>query len=259
MNTIIADFSFAALRESIVAIAEKKTSFQIETVTHTLMGEDRHVALSWSVAPGHETTYGKVLLSMVDITDRKLAEDAIKRLAYHDSLTGLPNRLNFNARLVEALTQAKQRSEKLAMMMLDLDRFKEINDTLGHRVGDELLRLVAIRLKNVIRKTDVVARMGGDEFLVLLPRLGRESDSMEIAEKIVALFKQPFMINDQKLHITTSVGVVIFPYDGNDSETLTRNADIAMYQAKARGRNTYQRYSPSRISNFNGFGNGNMQ
>ncbi len=178
-----------------------------------------------------------------DISERIEAEEEIRRLAYHDALTGLPNRVLFYEQFTLAQARAQRYKEKLAILVLDLDHFKEVNDTLGHNVGDKLLQSVADRLRRIVRKEDVVARMGGDEFLILLQEIAVTDDAKTIARKIVDSFRYPFVFNNRNLHVTTSVGIAIFPGDGKDMETLMRNADIAMYRAKEEGRNSFRLFS----------------
>ncbi|MBW2038230.1 MAG: diguanylate cyclase [Deltaproteobacteria bacterium] len=180
-----------------------------------------------------------------DITERKKAEQQLAFMATHDPLTGLPNRILFNDRLTLALAQAQRNRQKLVVMFLDLDRFKDINDKLGHNVGDKLLQAVGDRLKSLLRKSDTVARMGGDEFLLLLPEIARMEDSSKVARKVLEAFHEPFVFNGHGLRITTSIGVAIFPNDGEDGDILMKNADIAMYRAKEQGRDNYQRYTPA--------------
>jgi len=177
-----------------------------------------------------------------DISEYKQTERELTYLATHDILTGFPNRTLFDDRLTLAIAQAKRNKKKLAIMLFDLDRFKEVNDTMGHMAGDQLLKEVSKRMKNLLRKGDTIARMGGDEFLLLLPEISQIEDATKIARKIIDSFKNPFVIDHQEIHITTSIGIVIYPEDGEDSETLIKNADIAMYQAKKEGRNNYQFY-----------------
>ena len=183
--------------------------------------------------------------TVIDITERKRAEDQVKHLAFHDALTGLPNRLLFNDRLTMALAQAHRSRQKLAAIYLDLDRFKVINDSLGHTVGDELLRRVADRLRLCIREEDTIARLGGDEFILLVPRLSSEEDVETVGRKILTAIRLPFTIDDREVFLTTSIGISVYPEDGIDSETLVQNADTAMYRAKERGRDNYQLYSPA--------------
>ncbi len=168
---------------------------------------------------------------------------AVDYQALHDLLTGLPNRILFNERLLISLANARSNREKLAVMFLDLDRFKKINDTLGHEVGDRLLKVVALRLTSCIRDTDILARWGGDEFTLLLPNISGAECSAEIAQKILDTLKPPFFLSNNYFHITSSIGIALYPDDGEDAETLIKNADAALYSAKAKGRNNYQFYT----------------
>jgi len=179
-----------------------------------------------------------------DITATKQAEETIRHMAYHDALTGLPNRILFNDRLTMAMANAQRAEKNAAVMMLDLDKFKQVNDVLGHKIGDLLLKAVSERLKNTLRKSDTVARMGGDEFMIILPEIAHEYDAGMVAEKIIEVFRRPFRLETKELSVTTSVGVSIFPKDGADTDTLIKNADIAMYCSKGLGRNKYTCYSP---------------
>jgi len=189
---------------------------------------------------------GGIVLNCRDITARKQDEATIRHLAYFDALTRLPNRMLFNDRLAQALAHSRRRGARgLAIMFLDLDRFKTINDTLGHGAGDELLRSAAERLSKSVREEDTVARLGGDEFLFLLPDVDNVEDSARIAQKTLDLFGAPFNVMDHELHITTSIGVSMFPLDGADGETLIRNADTALYRAKEQGGGRYQLYAPA--------------
>ena len=192
------------------------------------------------------TFAGKTYLMGIfrDITERKQSEEKIKHMAFHDALTSLPNRILFNDRLTLALAHAHRTKEMLAVMFLDLDRFKVINDTLGHTAGDQLLQSIANRLKNCVREDDTIARLGGDEFSLLLPGITHVEDVNSIARKIIEILKQPWMIGEQELYITTSIGIAIYPNDGEDAEALLKNADAAMYHAKEQGRNNYQFYIP---------------
>lgn len=191
------------------------------------------------------TFAGKIYLMGIfrDVTGRKKAEERMRHMAFHDALTSLPNRLLFHDRLTLALAHAHRTQEMLAVLFLDLDRFKVINDTLGHTVGDQLLRGVADRLKTCVREDDTIARLGGDEFSLLLPGITHGEDVNNIAHKIIEAFKRPWRIEGHELYVTTSIGIVLYPHDGNNSETLLRNADSAMYHAKEEGRNNYQFYT----------------
>jgi diguanylate cyclase (GGDEF)-like protein/PAS domain S-box-containing protein len=175
--------------------------------------------------------------------ERKQAAETIRHLAYHDSLTSLPNRMLFRDRFLHALALAHRKKEMLAMLFLDLDRFKKINDTLGHAAGDRLLQAVAERLKKTLREGDTIARLGGDEFMILLSGVKAVEDAAKVAEKILYAIRPAFMIDGHELHITTSIGISLYPYDGQDTDTLVKNADIALYRAKEYGRNNYQLYT----------------
>ena len=181
-----------------------------------------------------------ILGSLVDITDRKQAEETILELAYYDTLTGLPNRALFNDRFTLAVTTALRGQKMLALMMIDLDRFKDINDTLGHSAGDELLKGVSRRLTGLLRKGDTIARMGGDEFILLLPEMARCEDAEIVAAKILKAIQVPFVIDGNNLSVTASIGIAIYPGDGREMDVLMKNADHAMYRAKENGRNRYE-------------------
>jgi diguanylate cyclase (GGDEF)-like protein/PAS domain S-box-containing protein len=178
-----------------------------------------------------------------DITERKRAEEQIKNLAYHDALTGLPNRVLFADRLRLAMVQAHRQGQKLGILFLDLDRFKIINDSLGHSLGDRILQVVAERVQGAVREGDTVARQGGDEFTLLLPGLARAEDAARVAEKILDSLRQTIRIDGREFFITGSVGITLYPDDGVLAETLVKNADAAMYRAKDQGRDTYQLYA----------------
>jgi diguanylate cyclase (GGDEF)-like protein/PAS domain S-box-containing protein len=180
-----------------------------------------------------------------DVTERKQVEEHIEYQAYHDALTGLPNRRLFRDRLTVALAHARRLKHPLAVMFLDLDRFKVVNDTLGHSIGDEFLRAVAIRLQSALREEDSVARMGGDEFTVLLADLKTSNDAAKIAQKVLDTVAQPLQIDGTELFLTTSIGIALFPSDGDTAEALLANADHAMYRAKDAGRNSYQMFTPA--------------
>ena len=167
----------------------------------------------------------------------------IEYLAYHDALTTLPNRSLFSKLLGQCIAQAQRHGRQLAVAFLDLDRFKQINDTLGHEAGDQLLQEVARRLKACVRESDTVARLGGDEFVVLLPELREEQDAANVAQKILTAVAAPFILIGQEFRVTASIGISTYPRDGLDEQTLTKNADIAMYHAKEEGKNNFKFYS----------------
>jgi diguanylate cyclase (GGDEF)-like protein/PAS domain S-box-containing protein len=175
-----------------------------------------------------------------EIIERRQAEARVHHMAYHDSLTGLPNRALLSDRLDRAMLAAQRFERKLAVMFIDLDRFKTINDSLGHMTGDQLLKEVASRLCRAVRASDTVARLGGDEFVVLVPGIRTPEEAGQVAEKIIEALSEGFPLEGRNLHITPSIGISVYPDDGNDVEALMRNADSAMYHAKANGRNNYQ-------------------
>ena len=179
-----------------------------------------------------------------DISERKAFEEQLTQMAYYDALTGLPNRRLFLDRLNHAVAQAQRHAKLLAVIFLDLDRFKNVNDTLGHETGDELLRLVAERLRGVVRRCDTVARLGGDEFVILLDDIAHIPDAEMVCRKIIELFTEPFNIGEHELFSSTSIGITLFPLDGDNPETLLKNADTAMYCAKHHGRGVYRLYVP---------------
>lgn len=180
-----------------------------------------------------------------DITERKLAEAKIIHLANHDGLTNLPNRTLVQDRIQQTITWARRANAQFAVMFIDLDKFKVINDTLGHDTGDGLLRTVALRLTSSLREQDTVGRQGGDEFIVLLNNLSAPEDAALVAQKILHNLADPFLINGHDLHTSASIGIVIYPQDGDTVETLLKNSDTAMYHAKDAGRCNYQFFTPA--------------
>ncbi len=180
-----------------------------------------------------------------DVTEARKKDERIKHQAYHDALTGLPNRLLLQDRLAHALDLARRDVMRVAVMFLDLDRFKVINDSLGHDIGDLLLQGVSERLLLCVRKSDTVARLGGDEFVIILTDFGSTAELAHLAERIVSLVTERFELGGQSLHAGTSIGIAVFPQDGVDATELLKNADTAMYQAKAGGRNTYRFFDTS--------------
>jgi len=198
----------------------------------------------------------EVIALIRDVTERKLAEEQIAFLAYHDSLTALPNSSLFKDRLEHAISQAERSDKILGIMFLDLDRFKLINDTMGHSAGDELLKITSQRLIEAVRKTDSIAinangisssiaRFGGDEFTILLDDIENEQAIVRIAERIVKNISQPMMLDHQEVHISTSIGIAIYPHDGTKADEILKHADTAMYHAKAQGRNNFQFFTDS--------------
>lgn len=180
-----------------------------------------------------------------DVTERKEAEAFINFQAYHDLLTRLPNRALFKDRLELAITHARRGNQKLAVMFLDLDRFKVINDTLGHAMGDRLLQAVTHRLERCLRKGDTLSRFGGDEFTLLLPSIRSHEDARQIAKKLIKALRSPFQLGEHEVFVGVSIGISIFPEAGETMDNLIQNADIAMYHVKAKGKDGYRFYSES--------------
>ena len=178
----------------------------------------------------------------LDLEARKRVEQSMRHMAHHDALTGLPNRALFRDRLTHAMAQADRYHQKLAVLFLDLDRFKAINDTLGHNVGDQLLKIAAERLRSCVRDCDTVARLGGDEFTVIVDDIIEVQDAAVVAQKILDTLSQPFNLHGHEVFISVSVGITLYPNDDESADNLLRNADSAMYRAKEYGRNNYQFY-----------------
>ncbi|MEJ1355566.1 MAG: EAL domain-containing protein [Candidatus Sedimenticola sp. (ex Thyasira tokunagai)] len=183
-----------------------------------------------------------------DITSIKRSEEELDHLAHHDPLTDLPNRLLFNSQLEHTIKHAHRNNSVFAVLFLDLDRFKNINDSLGHKAGDNLLQQLAVRLKEAVRLDDTVARISGDEFVILLEDIGTAENTAHTVEKIISTFNTPFLLDDHETHITSSVGISLYPANGDNVAELLRNADTAMYRAKDEGRNTYQFYNQEMTS-----------
>jgi diguanylate cyclase (GGDEF)-like protein/PAS domain S-box-containing protein len=208
----------------------------------TRLGEVRDVLISAEII---ELEHEKCILALShDITERRRAEAQITRLAYHDALTGLPNRVLFKDRLAQAIARAERQERVLAVLFLDLDHFKIVNDTLGHSAGDQLLQQVAERLSGELRKDDTVARAAGDEFTVLLAEISQPEDASRMAQKLLHSLSRPLLVSGHELFVTASIGVALFPADGHNGETLLQSADAAMYRAKEIGRSNYQLCTP---------------
>ncbi|HDQ03137.1 MAG TPA: PAS domain S-box protein [Deltaproteobacteria bacterium] len=187
-----------------------------------------------------------------DITQRKRTEEQLNYIATHDLLTGLPNRMLLMDRLKMAVAQAKRNEQKLALMMMDLDNFKSVNDSFGHMVGDELLKEISLRLTTRLRKNDTLSRLGGDEFILLLPAIERNEDALEVAKIILESFQHPFICDGHSITATISIGVAVYPDDAHDVDILMKNADIGMYHVKAHGRNGYHFFSQADNGNHAG-------
>jgi diguanylate cyclase (GGDEF)-like protein/PAS domain S-box-containing protein len=186
-----------------------------------------------------------IVMNYRDVTERKLSEETLQHLAYRDTLTDLPNRFLFHDRLEQAIEQARRRNAGVAVMYVDLDRFKVVNDTLGHTIGDRLLQVVSRRLRDVLRADDTIARLGGDEFAVIVPEVVRAEDAGSVGRKLIGALREPIVVEGHELHVTASVGISLFPSDGTDVETLLKHADAALYRSKDTGRNTVQLFASS--------------
>jgi len=239
---------------------DRSESFNIEfSVRSNVDKALRRIRLEAEPFINEQGDFTHMLGTVQDITERINAQKQIHNLAYYDLVTGLPNRAQLNEQLNHTLHLASRHELKFALLFLDLDHFKQVNDTLGHDAGDELLKQVSTRLSGVVRESDVVsssdyraeeqgsqhivARLGGDEFVVLLGHVNRAEDAARVAERIAQTICNPFDISGQSVSITTTIGISVYPSDGHDSESLMKSADIAMYHAKESGRNGYQFYS----------------
>ncbi len=216
--------------------ARSPRHFDTNTLPIELSAMGMYVVPEGSANKHYVGTYGVAR----DITERKHSEEIIRYQAFHDLLTGLPNRALFKDRLKLAIPQARRRDRLLAVMFLDLDRFKVVNDTLGHVRGDELLQLVATRLTGCMREGDTIARVGGDEFMILIPHLKRREDAAQTARKIIGELDRPFMLQGREVFVSTSIGIALCPDHGDNMDVLIRNADIAMYHIKEQGRDGYE-------------------
>jgi diguanylate cyclase (GGDEF)-like protein len=216
----------ATLRERIIRAAD---AAQAASEDHLQLMQDINAQLVISGIEAHELAQ-----------QLETAKAQLEHLAHHDTLTGLPNRMLLQDRLSHAIELASRQGRQFAMLFMDLDRFKHINDSLGHSVGDQLLRSVAIRLMHCARQSDTISRQGGDEFVVLLSHIKRAEDAAITAQKILAALTAPHLIGELKLQVSVSIGISVYPNDGRDAETLIKNADSAMYHAKENGRNNYK-------------------
>ena len=236
--------------------AEKMQNHMLQKVERpntalTVEARYRHVDGSWrwleasGVNKLHDPNIKGIIANIRDVTQRKQAEDTIREQAMRDSLTGLPNRQEFAARFEQVLSEAKRHGRQFAVMFLDMDRFKNINDRLGHSTGDAMLKVVASRLSSCLRAEDIASRFGGDEFLVLINETRSSKDVVAAAEKILKSVNLPVKSGDHTLYPSVSIGIAIYPHDGLDLEGLKKNADIALYRAKANGRNRFSLYDHS--------------
>ena len=227
-------------------MSEKNAAAPFRNLEHIVITKDgRHIWQNVSGVPIFDTAGVEIGLrgTALDITERKLAEQRIEELATRDALTQLPNRRLLTDRLSQGLMSAQRSQGLVAVLFIDLDRFKTINDSLGHAAGDELLRTVAERLQGLMRKGDTLARIGGDEFVVVLEALRAAEDAAMVAQKIITELSLPYAVAAGSVNCSASIGISVFPGDAQDGVTLMRNADMAMYFAKEHGRRNYQFYS----------------
>ena len=233
----------ASMKSKLIEMVQKKESMCIEF-------RQKHANGDWVWIESKITPLGyagekidQIHIVSREITERKMYEEKLSYMAYHDILTGIPNRRLFQERLKQSLIEAERYNRKLAVMFLDIDNFKQINDNLGHDVGDELLIQFAQRVKGCLRESDTLARLGGDEFTVLLPEIQEENNAATIASRIISSFQKPWSIREHIFHTTSSIGIAFYPMDGKTGNELMRLADQALYEAKENGRNNYKLYS----------------
>lgn len=225
-------------------LAGRDNQYHGELETISAKRQDGGSFLAALTLTGWASPNGRFVIAFIrDVSAQRLSEERIRFLAHHDPLTELPNRTLFNDRLSQAMALARRNGGRVALMLLDLDNFKDINDTLGHGVGDELLQTVADRLNDHRRDTDTVARLGGDEFAIVLPQFRSASDTLTYAKRIIEIVGEPMTIQGHEVQVGTSIGVALFPDDGQDIEHMVSHADMAMYQAKADGRNTFRLFA----------------
>lgn len=230
------------VRNTVELVLQKDEPLGLPANTLLIRQDGSEAAIEDSTSPIHDLT-GKLAGAVIvfhDVTETKAMTVKMTHLAHHDFLTNLPNRVLLNDRIAHAIGAAKRNNTQLAVLFLDLDNFKYINDSLGHATGDLLLKSVTRRLTECVRNTDTVSRQGGDEFVILLSESKDEDNAALTAKKIIAAMTLPHLISKRELHITTSIGISVYPTDGEDAETLVKNADTAMYHAKDSGRNNYQ-------------------
>ena len=220
----------------------KQTEIVFETVHRRKDGSLYPVDIKLQIS--HDQNPPCYVAIVQDISERKRAEEQIRRQASTDALTGLPNRTVFFDHMTLAKASALRNGKIFAVLFLDLDRFKDVNDSLGHLVGDQLLKMVGERLKSCVRQVDTVARFGGDEFTIILPEISHDHDAAIVSEKILQRLSSPFTLDGHDLYIGASIGITIFPNDADDEITLLRNSDMSMFKAKEEGRNTYMFFSP---------------
>jgi diguanylate cyclase (GGDEF)-like protein/hemerythrin-like metal-binding protein len=234
------DESWPQFTNELIALAEGLTRFEYEVTLRNGLGEKRDLLLNLSVATSNQETLSRVLISFIDITERKQSELRVNFLAYHDRLTALPNRTLFFDRLSQVMSQARRNHKHVALLFLDLDGFKPVNDAHGHEAGDVVLKMTAQRLLACVRAADTVARLGGDEFAVIVGELESPAEIERVAEQILQAFSQTMTLPDgQECKVGVSMGISVYPDNGSEMDILLAAADSAMYDSKRKGKNTY--------------------
>ena len=227
---------------SLLETSKDFTPVQSEIRVH-LGAALRHYEVTLSPIPDDRGRESGQLMVLRDISERKMTEERLEQMAHYDSLTGLPNRKLFGDRLSQSIIRARRNGQMVGLLFLDIDYFKDVNDTLGHEVGDRLLQQLAIRLRDCARAEDTVARLSGDEFTMILPEMQAPTDAAIVANRIMEALQSPLVAGGHELYMSASLGICVWPTDGEDPGTLIRNADIAMYRAKAQGRNRFEFYA----------------
>lgn len=240
LNYIIPMTSLSVIADELSKLADGNTSFISEIDQRDFTGKTIHAVLRLSIAPGYEENWGKVFVSIIDITERKINESFLRHLSTHDQLTGLANRALLFELLTHALANSKRSLKKIAVLFIDLDGFKAINDQFGHAVGDEFLILTANRLRSCLRESDTIARVGGDEFIAILENLEKYSNIEKIADKLLKIVATPHPVFGDSCCVTASIGISMHPANGSDPEQLISLADTAMYHAKQDGKNKFK-------------------
>ena len=235
----------ARMRNEDLRVLQHGETLKSEEALFNLLTRDTHVFMTVKLPLRREDGSIYALCGILtDISERKDFENDIQHMAQHDALTHLPNRALFNDRLKQAIAAAQRNKARLALMFIDLDKFKPVNDTYGHGVGDLLLKDVALRIQDCLRESDTAARLGGDEFVILLPVIETQQDASKVGEKILNALNRPFELAGHTLQISSSIGVAVYPQHGKDEKLLVKSADIAMYHAKKNGRNNVKIYQP---------------
>lgn len=225
-------YAFPKYREYLLAIARGERSYEWEEESQSLSGNPIHVHYKWQVVPGYEESFARVMGMALDVTQRKALEVSMAHQVAHDPLTGLLNRTGFFNEAQNLLADQRRKEKRFALFFIDLDGFKKVNDVFGHQVGDELLRLFARRLGKMVRQTDILARFGGDEFLLLQREIGHPKDTRRIERLLQEVVAEEFVVQRFRITLALSVGVAIYPDDARNLEDLIQIADTRMYQAK---------------------------